>query len=148
LKSNTPHRETGDTHILPSIDRAAELISALSDPTRLRLLSLILHNPDICVCDLEIVTELPQTKISKHLAILRRAELVTPRREGTWMHYSIHKPENAVQRGLLDIVRDAQKSVPELREDLKRLRASGCCDVVDELHNIHIVIPAKGLPST
>ena len=114
-----------------SIDRATELVSALSDPTRLRLLSLILHNPDICVCDLETVTELPQAKISKHLAILRRAELVTPRREGTWMHYSMREPENAVQLGLLDIVRNAQTTVPELKEDLARLKASGCCDPND-----------------
>ncbi|HWF44311.1 MAG TPA: metalloregulator ArsR/SmtB family transcription factor [Candidatus Kapabacteria bacterium] len=111
----------------PTVDRTAELISALSDPIRLRLLSLILHNPDICVCDLEAVTELPQTKISKHLAVLRRADLVAPERQGTWMHYAMKKPENAIQRGLLEVVRNAHKSVPELREDLVRLKKSGCC---------------------
>jgi len=109
------------------LDRAAMFAAALSDPTRLRLLSLILHNPDICVCDLEMVTKLPQTKISKHLAVLRNADLVVPHRQGTWMHYSVPKPRSVVQRGLLAVVRDAHETVPELQRDLARLKTSISC---------------------
>jgi ArsR family transcriptional regulator len=109
-----------------TIERAALLASALGDPTRLRLLSLILHHPDICVCDLEAVTKLPQTKISKHLAVLRNAELVTQRREGTWMHYSLRKPQSGIQKGLLGILREAHKTVPELHRDMLCMKSSEC----------------------
>ncbi|MFI5202793.1 MAG: ArsR/SmtB family transcription factor [Candidatus Kapaibacterium sp.] len=109
------------------LDRAAMFAAALSDPTRLRLLSLILHNPNICVCDLEAVTKLPQSKISKHLAVLRNADLVVPRRQGTWMHYSVPKPRSAFQRGLVNVVRDAHETVPELKRDLVRLKTSISC---------------------
>jgi ArsR family transcriptional regulator len=109
-----------------TIAAAAALASALGDPTRLRLLSLILHHPDICVCDLEAVTKLPQTKISKHLAVLRNAELVTQRREGTWMHYSLQKPRNGIQKGLLEVLREAHKTVPELHRDMQRMKSSEC----------------------
>ncbi|HZK77248.1 MAG TPA: metalloregulator ArsR/SmtB family transcription factor [Candidatus Kapabacteria bacterium] len=109
------------------LDRAATFAAALSDPTRLRLLSLILHNPDICVCDLEVVTKLPQTKISKHLAVLRNADLVVPRRQGTWMHYSVPKPKGAVLRGFLAVVQEAHTTVPELQRDLARLKSTISC---------------------
>lgn len=110
-----------------TLDRVAELAAALADPTRLRLLSLILHTPDICVCDLEAVTEIAQAKISRHLAMLRRAEIVTQRREGTWMHYKVNPSRDPVEKGLLAVMKNAHLNVPELARDLKRLSSSKCC---------------------
>src|ERR1700758_5176726 len=64
---------------------------ALADHTRLRLLNLI-GNQEICVCYFVEVLDQPQPKISRHLAYLRRAGIVTARREGKWMHSRLAVP--------------------------------------------------------
>src|SRR5271168_4187218 len=66
---------------------------ALGDNTRLRLLNLM-GDQEICVCYFVEVLDQPQPKISRHLAYLRNAGLVTSRREGTWMHYRIATPDH------------------------------------------------------
>jgi ArsR family transcriptional regulator len=66
-----------------------QLFKALSDPTRLRCLSLLAGSDELCVCELTQVLDLPQPKISHHLAALRRAGLVSDRKEGLWIHYRI-----------------------------------------------------------
>jgi ArsR family transcriptional regulator len=52
-----------------------EIFRACADATRLRLL-VLLSERELCVCDLVDVLEMPQGKISRHLAVLRRAGLV------------------------------------------------------------------------
>lgn len=124
------------------LDQATELLAALSDPTRLRLLSLIQHNGEICVCDLIDITELPQPKVSRHLATLRHAGWVNDRREGQWMHYSIAPATNDLHRSLIASLKKAHESVPELREDLTRLATSSCCSVPEKLL-VQIDLPKK-----
>jgi ArsR family transcriptional regulator len=67
------------------------LFKALADHTRLRLISLI-GDSEVCVCVLVAILKSSQPKISRHLAYLRRAGLVTARREGKWMHYRLSDP--------------------------------------------------------
>jgi ArsR family transcriptional regulator, arsenate/arsenite/antimonite-responsive transcriptional repressor len=62
----------------------------LSDPIRRRILVLLLIHDERCVCDLNAVLDAPQPKVSRHLGILRDADLVLARREGVWMHYRLH----------------------------------------------------------
>ncbi|PLX62797.1 metalloregulator ArsR/SmtB family transcription factor [Sedimenticola selenatireducens] len=62
---------------------------ALSDPTRLRCIALLSRHDSLCVCELTEALDLPQPKISHHLAALRRAGLVIDRKEGLWIHYRI-----------------------------------------------------------
>jgi ArsR family transcriptional regulator len=64
---------------------------ALGDNTRLRLLNLI-GDQEVCVCYFVEILGVPQPKISRHLAYLRSAGVVSARREGKWMHYSIVMP--------------------------------------------------------
>jgi ArsR family transcriptional regulator len=66
---------------------------ALGDTTRLRLLNLM-GDREICVCYFVEILDQGQPKISRHLAYLRRAGIVEPRREGKWMHYRITMPPN------------------------------------------------------
>ena len=65
------------------------LFDILSDPTRLRALMLIQSEGEVCVCELTFALKESQPKISRHLALMRDAGIVKPRREGTWMHYRI-----------------------------------------------------------
>jgi ArsR family transcriptional regulator len=66
------------------------LFSLLSDTTRLRSLLLIRAAGEVCVCELTAALGESQPKISRHLALMREAGLVTARRQGTWMHYRMN----------------------------------------------------------
>jgi ArsR family transcriptional regulator len=66
------------------------LFRALGDPTRLRALLLLEHCGELCVCELTHALAISQPKISRHLAILRDAGIVTDRRVGHWVYYRLH----------------------------------------------------------
>src|SRR5688500_6242965 len=72
-------------HILAD---TATLFLALGDKTRLRLLNLM-RDREICVSEFTGILGQSQPLISRHLAYLRNAGVVTARREGKWMHYGI-----------------------------------------------------------
>jgi ArsR family transcriptional regulator, arsenate/arsenite/antimonite-responsive transcriptional repressor len=69
----------------------SRVFKALSDPVRLRLLSLIGAHADgeACVCELVDAFELSQPTISHHLKVLREAGLTSSERRGTWVYYRI-----------------------------------------------------------
>jgi ArsR family transcriptional regulator len=68
-------------------DSVAGLFRALSDPVRLRLMSLIAAVDEACVCELTSPFEVSQPTISHHLRVLREAGLVDAERRGTWVYY-------------------------------------------------------------
>jgi ArsR family transcriptional regulator, arsenate/arsenite/antimonite-responsive transcriptional repressor len=114
---------------MQSLSTLSTVMGALSDRTRLRLYSLIVHNGEICVCDLIDITGLPQSKVSRHLSVLRHAGLVTDRREGQWMHYSASRAGSATSKTLLKLIRDAHLEFAELHADLVALATSSCCQL-------------------
>ena len=65
-----------------------ELFKGLAEPTRLRIVVLLLER-ELCVCDLMAVLRLPQSTISRHMTKLRQSGLVADRREGIWIHYRL-----------------------------------------------------------
>jgi ArsR family transcriptional regulator len=67
----------------------ASRFKALADPARVALVARLGHGEEVCVCDLVAGSNLSQPTISHHLAILRRAGLVTSRRKGTWAYYRL-----------------------------------------------------------
>jgi ArsR family transcriptional regulator, arsenate/arsenite/antimonite-responsive transcriptional repressor len=69
------------------------LFKALADPTRLRLIKL-LGDEEVCVCSCVKVLNTHQSKVSRHLAYLRRAGLVATRRDGKWIYYRLVNPSN------------------------------------------------------
>ena len=68
-------------------DRISRLMKALSDPIRLRLMSMIAAADEVCVCDLLGPFDVSQPTISHHLKVLRSAGLVDCERRGTWVYY-------------------------------------------------------------
>lgn len=98
---------------------------ALADRTRLRLLNLI-GTDEVCVCYFVEVIGPNQPNISRHLAYLRRANLVGVRREGKWMHYRVVEPRNEHAAGVFAEVRRWLAEDPEMRRDRERLRKV-CC---------------------
>lgn len=68
---------------------AADCFKALGDPVRVRLFHLLSLHEEVCVCRLTEAMELPQSTVSRHLAVLRHAGLVNTRRDGKWIHYRL-----------------------------------------------------------
>lgn len=66
------------------------LFHLLSDPTRLRMVMLLAREGELCVCELTHALEQIQPKISRHLALMRDAGLVIPRRQGQWIFYRLN----------------------------------------------------------
>jgi ArsR family transcriptional regulator len=105
------------------------MFRAFSDRTRLRILHLLLDG-ELCVGDLVRVLRVPQPTASRHLAYLRRAGLVTARKNGLWNHYSLAPVKSSFHRHLVACLRSCFGDVSELGRDQKaaaRLRKSGGC---------------------
>ncbi len=101
------------------------LFRALADRTRLRLLNLI-SEAEVCVCFFVEVLQQSQPKISRHLAYLRRAGVVTARRDGKWMHYRIIEPSDVQAARVFAGVRQWLKEDREMQRDRERLMKV-CC---------------------
>jgi ArsR family transcriptional regulator len=102
------------------------LFAALADHTRLRLLNL-LAGREVCVCYLVEILHQSQPKISRHLAYLRRAGVVTARREGKWMHYRMERPEDAAITSILESALASIRADRLMQADLARL-SRACCE--------------------
>jgi ArsR family transcriptional regulator len=103
----------------------ALLFKALADRTRLRLINLIGEH-EVCVCFLVEVLKLNQPKISRHLAYLRRAGVVSARREGKWIHYRIVEPPDRHAANIFREVRTWLASEATMKTDRARLQKI-CC---------------------
>ena len=97
-----------------------KLFLALADKTRLRILNLI-RADEVCVCYFTEVLGESQPKISRHLAYLRNAGIVSARREGKWMNYSIQIPDDPDAGRLLQDTLFWLETQKDLRADFERL---------------------------
>jgi len=98
---------------------------ALGDNTRLRLLNLM-GDQEICVCYFVEILDQPQPKISRHLAYLRSAGIVAPRRDGKWMHYRIVMPPNIGAAQVLQQTLAWLREERTMQADRGRL-SKACC---------------------
>jgi ArsR family transcriptional regulator len=96
------------------------IFAALADPTRRRLLALLQSEGELCVCELTQATGESQPKISRHLATLKDAGLILPRRAGTWIHYRIRADLPPWANTVLTALTGGP--VSELATDLGRLQ--------------------------
>jgi len=106
------------------------MFRAFSDRTRLRILH-ILQDGELCVGDIVEILQAPQPRISRHLAYLRKAGLVTVRKSGLWSHYALARPKTPFHRKLLECLAKCFGEVPELQSDGERAakirKSGGCC---------------------
>ena len=106
------------------METASAIFKVLSDVTRLRVAVLLAVHGEICVCTLAEALNEPECKISRHLAIMRSAGMVTARREGTWMHYRLAEPSHELERRLHDCLRDCLSNYEVAEADSSRLAVS------------------------
>ena len=97
--------------------RLARLFHALSDETRLKIVERLLFGEQ-CVCNLMEPLGLGQSHLSFHMKTLKAAGLVTDRREGRWIHYSLNP----------GTLREVQEFLGAVGEKAERLDAERCCE--------------------
>lgn len=108
--------------------RSHELFKGLGDPTRLRIFVLLLEQ-ELCVCDLMAVLGQPQSTVSRHMARLKSAGLVSDRRKGKWVYYRLESgPMISELRKLLR--RNLEHSEPHAGDlsVLQKYVSAGHCD--------------------
>lgn len=74
------------------MEKLLDVLKALSDETRLRILNL-LYEKELCVCDIMETLQISQAKASRHLIYLKNAGLVKDRKHAQWAYYSMSKDE-------------------------------------------------------
>ena len=92
----------------------------LCDRTRLRIMNLLLDGP-LCVCHLQEVLREPQVKVSRHLAYLRRRNLLAAERCGQWMIYRLPADPPPALAAQLACLQDAAAEEAVFRQDRQRL---------------------------
>src|SRR5262245_60996659 len=102
-----------------------EFFKALADSNRLLVLRL-LDETELHVNELVEVLELPQPTVSRHLAILLRAGLVSRRRDGQWTFYSVQSANGGLSGGFAAALRARWRELPDGDRDSQRLEA--CLD--------------------
>lgn len=112
------------------MENVALIFQSLDDPTRLRILALLLEEEELCVCDLVRVLKLPQSTVSRQLSLLKSAGWLKDRRKGVWTHYSVNRSLAPIQQFLVPVLRNFLPPTEAARADRKRLKepeAEGCC---------------------
>ncbi len=101
----------------------AAFLKACADQTRLRLINLLAAEGEVCVCHLVDVLGTNQPKVSRHLAYLKRAGLVSDRKDGLWVHYQLAAPLSNHAERLIECINSCFAESPEMRHDVVKLRA-------------------------
>jgi len=93
-----------------------ETIGALNDHTRLKILRFIDENGAVCVCDIESAFGMIQSRVSRHLKILKEAGFLRVERKGRWAFYTIRSPLDKFRQDILKEISYLEMALPELNE--------------------------------
>ena len=96
-----------------SMQTFLKTIGALNDETRLSILRFIDINGAVCVCDIESAFGMIQSRISRHLKILKEAGFLRVERKGRWAYYSIRSPLDKFRQDILKEISYLDMVVPE-----------------------------------
>lgn len=111
----------GKAYVLAMTLTTESLFRALADPTRLRCLLLLHSEGELCVCELTHALGEIQPKISRHLAQLREAGIVSDRRQGLWVYYRLHPELPAWAREVLRVTADGVTGLAPYAADRQAL---------------------------
>ena len=106
-----------------TLEQHAQVFKSLSEPVRIRIVTLLLQRESLCVCDMVTVLDLGQSLVSRHLNTLKNAGLVTSQRQGAWMHYQI---TDSFKENYSFLIQQLEKQMAEceiLQQDLAALQA-------------------------
>ena len=94
-------------------------ISSINDETRVQILRFIIENAEVCVCDIENSFDMIQSRISRHLKILKEAGFLRVERRGRWAYYTICNPLDAFRKNILQEISYLELDIPKLDRGCK-----------------------------
>ncbi|EAB5229343.1 winged helix-turn-helix transcriptional regulator [Campylobacter jejuni] len=97
------------------------IISAINDESRVLILYHLLKYQELCVCDLQKLLNMGQSRLSRHLKILKDAGFLYVKRKGTWAYYGINNE-------LLKLHSDLFENIKNLDIDIVVLENNTCKD--------------------
>ena len=103
----------------PALEDLDGVFKGFADPTRIRILSLLAAG-ELCVCDLVEILDIPQPTVSRHLAYLRKANLVAVTRDSNFAHYRLAEPQGDVHRNLIACVKSCFTGIKSLDAERKQ----------------------------
>lgn len=98
--------------------RLSEIFKALSVPIRLRI-AVLLTTGELCVCNLVKILSMPQSTISRHLAILKSYRIINDRRDGKWIYYSLAADETELSKEIIKLITMLENEQPYKADLLK-----------------------------
>ena len=104
----------------------AQLFKALSDETRITILGLVFQHGQLCVCEVEQILGITQSKASRHLRYLRDAGVLEDERDGLIVNYRLPRAPDGELSAVLVMLRGllAGRPLPEARRRLVQIRAA------------------------
>lgn len=112
-------------------ERIETYFKALADANRLRMLNLLAIG-ELCGCDIQIVLQLTQSNVSRHLSYLKHAGLVADRREGYRIFYTLADCTRGELKPLFDFLHTIFSHDQEFQDDVVRLKLAvkeGACQM-------------------
>ncbi|UCN00778.1 metalloregulator ArsR/SmtB family transcription factor [Sulfurimonas sp. SWIR-19] len=100
-------------------------VSALNDETRVLILRFLDEYGECCVCDLQESLDMIQSRLSRHLKILKEASFLRVERKGTWGFYAIRSPLDRFRTEALREIRHLEIALPPL----KNSSHNGACKI-------------------
>ncbi len=98
-------------------------VSSLNDATRVLILRFLDTYGECCVCDLQHSLGMIQSRLSRHLKILKEAGFIRVERKGTWAYYAIKSPLDTFRREAIEEIRELDITLPKL----KKTSQTGVC---------------------
>ncbi|ACF13658.1 transcriptional regulator, ArsR family [Chloroherpeton thalassium ATCC 35110] len=101
-----------------------KIFKALSDSNRLRIVKMLEQKP-LCVCEIVAVLQLAPSTVSKHLSILREADLIQDDKQGKWVIYSLQQEaESDYVKQMLEQIAGWLNADKQIQKDLEKIKTS------------------------
>lgn len=91
-------------------------VAALNDETRVLLLRFLDKYGECCVCDMQESLDMIQSRLSRHLKILKEAGFIRVDRKGTWAYYSVRAPLDKFRLEAIEEIRHLNIVLPPLKK--------------------------------
>jgi len=98
------------------MDTFLSTVGSINDETRIKILMFIETNREVCVCDIESSFEMIQSRISRHLKILKDGGFLRVDRRGRWAYYSIRTPLDKFRQAALEEISYLDLEIPKLKK--------------------------------
>jgi ArsR family transcriptional regulator len=107
------------------------VMKALRDPNRVRIIKMLQHG-ELCVCEIQATLEISQPTVSKHVKMLEEAGLLSSRKDGLWVHYSLtdggKSPYASALLGNLKYWLNESPEISEIAKKLPDIRRANLCE--------------------